>query len=103
MIWRPKGSVAAAGSTETAKVTWSLPQRTLCVTKKMQNLAQLPFLQGDEEKPSGSTALVGTVSLLLAGVWWGRALLSWECVGSRAMGYKSQRLQAPSPHFGRGA
>lgn len=58
--------MAAAGSTETAKLMWSLLQRILCVTKKMQNLAQLPFLQGDEEKPSGSTALVGTVSLLFA-------------------------------------
>lgn len=38
MIWRPKDSVAAAGSTETAKVTWSLPQSVLCVTKKCKIL-----------------------------------------------------------------
>lgn len=72
------------------------PQSILHLTNKKQSLAQFPFLWEDEEKPSASAALVGTVSLLFAGVWWGKALLCWECVSCRAMHFWGTSLRGYS-------
>lgn len=104
IVWRPKDSVAPAGSAETAKARWSLPpEHPSCDQQKAKSCsAAIPVGKWGKafciNCPGGKC-----VTAFCCGVGKGIALLGMcELQGHALLGYKSQRLQPPKSHFGRG-
>lgn len=106
MVWRPEDSVAAAGSTETAKARWSRPPEHPSCDQQKAKSCSASILAGRWGKafwndfPGGNCVIAVCWCLVGKGI----ALLGMcEVQGHALLGYKSQRLQPPTSHFGRGA